>query len=85
MELIAGFAAGRNKERDVGGDIVLEAGNSAYSTGGRVNITSGFSPRQSSGEILLTTPVSGSRGESGRGTYRFLVKNFYRIIISFIA
>lgn len=67
VELIGGYALGRNEEDDTGGDIILEGGNSYASAGGKVNITSGYSRKLASGDILLMTAFSGPKGVSGKG------------------
>ena len=69
IELLGGYALGRNSDEDVGGSITLTGGYSASSIGGAINITSGFSRgRKPSGKISIITAGSGLDGEeSGSG------------------
>ena len=67
IELVGGFALGKNVDDDVGGNIVLEGGDAANANGGMINMTSGYSRRTSSGDIILMTAFAGIKGVSGKG------------------
>ena len=65
IELIAGSGHGRNKDKDGGGDIHLQAGYAVEASGGNVFVKSGPSIEGDSGDVTIASDNSGKWGESG--------------------
>lgn len=65
IELIAGSGHGRNKDKDGGGDIHLQAGYAVEASGGNVFVKSGPSIEGDSGDVTIASDNSGKWGGSG--------------------
>ena len=66
IEMVAGAAFGKNKEKNIGGEVFIAAGGSQHSVGGTTNIRSGLSVRGDSGEVKISSENSSDEGRSGR-------------------
>eukprot|EP00951_Prasinocladus_malaysianus_P049904 scaffold674802_cov57-Prasinocladus_malaysianus.AAC.1 len=60
-----GAALGLNNVTDVGGDVMITAGDAATALGGTVVVMSGHSNQTSSGDVTVGTANAGFYGVSG--------------------